>query len=131
MFGPSRLARGSTEVVAVGQIVYEACLVIIWVTLNCCTIAFGVWVEPLWREQSKFRFLQFPGKIPVIAITLPIMLAYAAYRTFLIFGIWHIILPFAAIGAGAVILLGSLVGLNTFRERGARAARGKGGSNAL
>jgi hypothetical protein len=110
----------------VGQIVYRACLIIFWITLNCCTMPFGVWVEPLWREQSKFRFLQFPGNIPVIAVALPILLAYAAYRTFLVFGIWHVILPFAAIGATAAIFLGSFIGLNVFRERGARGARDKG-----
>jgi hypothetical protein len=115
----------------VGQIVYRACLIIFWITLNCCMIAFGVWVEPLWRERAKFRFLQFPGNIPVIAIALPILLAYAGYRTFLVFGIWHVILPFATIGATAAILLLSFIGLNAFRKHGAPVARDKGASDAL
>jgi hypothetical protein len=113
-----------------GQILYQAALVIFWIALNCFTIPFGVWVEPLWRERSKYRFLQFPGKIPVIAVALPILLAYAGYRTFQIFGIWHVILPFAAIGATAAILLGSCIGLNISRERGARVARDRGASDA-
>ena len=114
-----------------GQYFYRACLIISWITLNCCTIPFGVWVEPLWREQSKFRFLQFPGNIPVIAIALPILLVYAAYRTFLVFGIWHLILPFATVGATAAILLLSFIGLNAFRKHGTRVARDKGASDAL
>jgi hypothetical protein len=115
----------------VGQIIYRACLIVFWITLNCCTIPFGVCVEPLWREQSKFRFLQFPGNIPVIAIALPILLAYAGYRTFQVFGIWHVILPFAAIGATAAIFLSSLIGFNVLREGGARVARDEGTSDAL
>jgi hypothetical protein len=94
---------------------------IFWITLNGCTIAFGVYVEPLWRKQSKFRFLQFPGNIPVIAIALPILLAYAAYRTFQVFGIWHVILPFAAIGTAAAIFLGSFIGFNFLQKHVARA----------
>jgi hypothetical protein len=115
----------------VGQIVYRACLFIFWITLNCCVIAFGVWVEPLWRERPKFRFLQFPGNVPVIAMALPILLVYAAYRTFLVFGIWHVVLPFATIGGIAAILLVSFIGLNAFRKHGARVARDKGASDAL
>jgi hypothetical protein len=99
-----------------GQIIYRACLIVFWITLNCCTIAFGVFVEPLWRRQASFRRLQFPGRIPVIAVALPILLAYAAYRTFQISGIWHVILPFAAVVVSGAILLVLLASFNVVRK---------------
>jgi hypothetical protein len=117
-----------TGAALVGHIIYQACLIFFWITLNCCTLFFGVFVEPLWRDQPKFRLLQFPGRIPCIAIALPILLAYAAYRTFQLFGIWHVLLPFAAIGIAAPLFVGSLMGFNAIRQRDllARVARGGG-----
>jgi hypothetical protein len=99
-----------------GQIIYRVCLIVFWITLNCCTIAFGVFVEPLWHREASFRRLQLPGRIPVIAVALPFLLAYAAYRTIQIFDIWHVILPFAAVIACGTIFLGLLAGFNVFRK---------------
>ncbi len=113
---PAPFDRLAYCVTVAGQIVYRSCLVIFWITLNCCTIAFGVFVEPLWRKNATFRRLQLPGKIPVIAIALPILLAYAAWRTFQMYGIWHVILPFAFIAVSGAVLLGSLAGFNIVRR---------------
>jgi small-conductance mechanosensitive channel len=99
-----------------GQISYRAFLIVFWITLNCCTIAFGVFVEPLWRRQATFRRLQFPGRIPVIALALPILAAYSAYRTFEIYGLWHVILPFAAVIVTGAVFLVSLAGFNVVRR---------------
>ena len=99
-----------------GQIVYRGCLVIFWIVLNCCTLAFGVFVEPLWREKSHFRRLQFPGRIPVIAVALPILLAYATYQTYLSFGLWHVILPFVAVAVSVVFFLTLFAVFNIIRR---------------
>jgi hypothetical protein len=81
------------------------------------TLPFGVWVEPPWRKRARFRLLQFPGRIPVIAVALPLLLAYAAYRTSQGYGVWHVILPFAAVAAGATVSLALLGGFNLLRGR--------------
>jgi hypothetical protein len=99
-----------------GQILYRAFLIFFWITLNCCTIAFGVFVEPLWRKRATFRRLQLPGRIPVIALALPILLANSAYRTFEIYGIWHVVLPFAAVIVTGAVFLVSLAGFNVVRR---------------
>jgi hypothetical protein len=67
----------------------------------------------------------------VIAIALPILFAYAAYRTVQISGVWHVILPFAAVGTTAAIFLSSFLGFNVIRKRGATAhtARDEEGSD--
>ena len=100
-----------------GQIVYRACLAIFWGTLNICTLPFGVFVEPLWRKFARFRLLQFPRRIPVIAVALPLLLAYAAYQTFQIYGVWHVILPFVAIAAASTTSLGLFGGFNLLRRK--------------
>lgn len=100
-----------------GQIIYRVCLAISWISLNVGTLPFGVWVEPPWRKRARFRLLQFPGRIPVIAVALPLLLAYAAYRTSQGYGVWHVILPFAAVAAGATVSLALLGGFNLLRGR--------------
>ena len=114
-------------VTVLGQIFYRAFLIFFWITLNCCTIAFGVFVEPLWRKGATFSRLQLPGRIPVIALALPILLANSAYRTFEIYGIWDVILPFAAVIVTATVFLVSLAGFNVVR-RAAGVNRREGGS---
>jgi hypothetical protein len=100
-----------------GQIAYRSCLSVFWLILNCGTIFLGVFVEPLWRPGSRFRFLRFPGGISVISVALPVLFAFCAYQTFLRYGAWHVFLPFIAIAAGGAMCLGVFAGINALRKR--------------
>ena len=98
------------------RVAYILCSFVFWLTLNVATLPFGVFVEPLWRRDAAFRRLSLPGRIPVIAIALPILLAYASYRTFLLFGLWHVIGPFLLVAATVIVFLGGLAGFNLARR---------------
>lgn len=92
-----------------GHIIYRVCLAVCWITFNVCALPLGVWAEPPWRPFARSRLLQFPGRIPVIGVAAPLVLAYAAYWTFRIYGVWHVILPFAAVAGASAIYLALLV----------------------
>lgn len=104
-------------VAVTGQIAYRACLFVFWLILNCCTAFLGVLVRPLWRPRPRFRFLQFPGGIPVISATLPILFFFCSYQTFLRNGAWHVILPFIAFAATSAIFFVLFAGINALRKR--------------
>ncbi len=115
---PPLQAAGSSYWMAVGgNVLYRACLIVFWATLNVFTTPFGVFVEPLWRQQARFRRLQFPGRIPVIAVALPILLSFAAYRTAETRGVWHVVLPFVAMALGGALSLALLVCFQLFQRR--------------
>ncbi|MBU6461276.1 MAG: hypothetical protein KGK01_07400 [Bradyrhizobium sp.] len=99
-----------------GQIIYRGCLTVFLITLNVCALSFGVLVEPPWRKFARFRLLQLPHRIPVIAVALPLLLACAAYRTFQHHSGWHVVLPFAAIAAAATTFLALFGGFNLLRR---------------
>lgn len=109
-----------------GHAIYRLCLTAAWISLNIGTLPFGVWVEPPWRSYARFRLLQFPGRIPVIGVALPLLLAGAAYMTFRAYGVWHVILPFAAIAIGATTFLMLLGGFNLLRGAFQRRVRESG-----
>lgn len=100
-----------------GGLLFLASIALFWLTLNCATLFFGVFVEPLWRSDAKFRLLQLPGRIPLIAICLPLLLAYAAYRTYQIHGVSHVVGPFLLVAGSVIFFLGSISLFNVLRRR--------------
>ncbi|MCW5703767.1 MAG: hypothetical protein AB7I42_07350 [Bradyrhizobium sp.] len=113
---PPRADDVAYALAVIGHVIYRLCLAVAWITLNIGALPFGVWVEPPWRSYARFRLLQFPGRIPVISVALPLLLAWAAYRTFCAYGAWHVILPFAAIAVVATVSLLLLGGFNLLRR---------------
>jgi hypothetical protein len=100
-----------------GAVIFLACGVIICIVLNIGTLPFGVLVEPIWRDDARFRRLTFPGGIPIISVALPFWLALAMWHTFVTRGFVEMVGPFvftAALGFG---LLAAVVILNRMRRR--------------
>jgi hypothetical protein len=100
-----------------GALVFLACGAVICIILNIGTIPFGVFVEPIWRPDARFRRLAFPGGIPIISVALPILLAYAGWCTWVARGPIYAIAPFVLTAAMGFSLLGCFVVFNRLRRR--------------
>lgn len=100
-----------------GAIVFLACAFLICIVLNIGTILFGVFVEPIWRVDARFRRLAFPGGIPIISVALPILLAFAAWHNWLTHGIAQTLAPFVITAVLGFALLGCFVLFNRMRRK--------------
>lgn len=98
-------------------LVYLVCAAIIWIILNAGTLLFGVYAEPVWRPNTRFHVLFLPGRIPVVAIAIPVLLGFALWRSWLADGVLITAAPFVVtIGLGFG-LFGTFVAMNTLRRK--------------
>lgn len=98
-------------------LVFVSCAAIIWIVLNAGTLLFGVYAEPVWRPNSRFHVLFLPGRIPIVAIAIPVLLGFALWRSWLADGVLVTAAPFlVTIGLGFV-LFGAIVAANTLRGK--------------
>lgn len=75
----------------------------ITVFFNAFTLFCGVRFSFLGQEKAEFRFLMLFGRVPAIALTLPVLLAYAIWHQGNIQGHLAAALPFFGVWAlGAV-----------------------------
>jgi hypothetical protein len=94
---------------------YFGCTFVIYVVLNFASLPLGVYAEPEWEPDARFRKLRFPGGIPVIGVATPLWLFIAAWQNWLACGLGLTLAPFlmtAGLGFG---LLAFLVALNKLR----------------
>lgn len=104
-------------VTVLGAIVFLASAFLICVVLNIGTIPFGVFVEPIWRPDARFRRLAFPGGIPVISIALPFWLAIATWQTWVTRGVALALGPFVVTAVLGFALLACFVVFNRWRRK--------------
>jgi hypothetical protein len=104
-------------VTVAGAVVFLACAVLICIVLNIGTIPFGVFVEPIWRADARFRRLTFPGGIPIISVALPFWLAIATWHTWVTRGIALALGPFVVTAGLGFALLACFVFFNRARRR--------------
>lgn len=104
-------------VIVLAAAVFLACAFVICVVLNIGTMPLGVFVEPIWQADARFRRLTFPGGIPIIAVALPILLVFAAWRNWVAHGIALTLGPFVFTAVLALALLGVVVLFNRMRRR--------------
>lgn len=107
-----------TTVLAV--IVFLICGLAFSIVLNIGTLPFGVFVEPIWRADARFRRLTFPGGIPIISVALPFWLALATWHTFVTRGPAEAIGPFFFTPVLAFGLLGLVVVFNRMRRKSSK-----------
>jgi hypothetical protein len=107
-------AYGVTVLGAVG---FLASGVLICIVLNIGTIPFGVFVEPIWRDDARFRRLTFPGGIPIISVALPFWLALATWHTWQTRGIAEAVGPFVFTTVLGFALLAVFVLSNRLRRK--------------
>lgn len=100
-----------------GAILFIACGLVICLVLNIGTLPFGVFVEPIWRDDARFRRLTFPGGIPIISVALPFWLALATWHTFMTRGLVEAIGPFIFTAGLGFALLAGVVILNRARRK--------------
>jgi hypothetical protein len=92
-----------------------ACLVI-----NAATLPFGVFVEPVWRRNPRFRLLRLPGGLPLLVVASLILGLYTGYRHVLAFG------PAMTFGGAAftlvlgVVCFAAVIAFNEIRQRATR-----------
>src|ERR1700684_3105471 len=68
----------------VGIAIYCGIALFIFLTLNLCTLPFGVLAEPMWRSKASFRFLRFPNGLPIIPFSVAVLFGYATYRAWML-----------------------------------------------
>jgi phosphatidylglycerophosphate synthase len=105
-----------------GAAVFAAALLfvaglIIFVVLNIGAIPLGVYFEPVWRANARFRRLRFPGGIPVIGIAVPIWALVGAWHNWIERGAALSVAPFAVMIVFGFGFLGLIVALNRLRTR--------------
>ena len=100
-----------------GAAVFLLCAAAICIVLNIGTIPFGVFVEPIWRAEARFRRLTFPGGIPIIAVALPFWLAIAAWHSLVTRGLLATLSPFVFTPVLSFALLGCCVLFNGIRRK--------------
>ena len=113
---PAAVDRWGYWTTVVGAMIYVACMWVFWVTLNIGSLPLGVFVEPLWRPEAKFRRLKLPGGIPLIAIALPILLAYTSYVTYLRRGLWFVVGPYLLVAVAGTFFIAAFVCFNLVRR---------------
>lgn len=72
---------------------FVATSLIILAIVNYFTLFFGVAVNFLGRDGVKFTFLHLFGRIPLIAVTLPVLLGYAIWHNVQFGGVLNMALP--------------------------------------
>jgi hypothetical protein len=100
-----------------GAVVFLFCAGVIFIVLNIGTLPLGVFTEPIWRKDARFRRLAFPGGIPIIAVAAPLWLALAARRNWATYGIAETLAPFVITVLLGFALLGCCVLFNGVRRR--------------
>ena len=113
-----------------GALAFILCGCIILVVLNAGTLPFGVFAEPVWRKEARFRRLSFPGGIPIIAVAAPLWLAVAAWRNWAMYGIAETLAPFLITALLGFALLGCCVLFNRVRRRLPKLTIGNAGRRA-
>lgn len=99
---------------------YCGMAVIIFASLNMCTLPFGVFAEPVWRPRARFRLLRFPNGIPIIPFSVAIALGYASYCTWLSRGILVAFGAWLLAGALGLFLIGLSIMYNKLRGAAVR-----------
>ena len=100
-----------------GTLAFILCGCVILVVLNAGTLPFGVFAEPIWLKDARFRRLRFPGGIPIIAVAAPLWLALAAGHNWATYGIFETLAPFLITALLGFALLGCCVLFDGVRRR--------------
>jgi hypothetical protein len=100
-----------------GAAAFLFCGGVILIVLNIGTLPLGVYAEPIWQKDARFRRLRFPGGIPIIAVAAPLWLALAAWHNWATYGVAETLAPFIITGLLGFVLLGCCVVFNGIRRR--------------
>ena len=100
--------------------VFMICAFLICVVLNLFTLPVGVFAEPIWRANPRFRRFTLPGGTQIPYIAAPILGAIAAWRNWAESGMALTVGPIVVTGCLGFLLLGCSVLLNRMRSRSRR-----------
>src|SRR5262249_50964283 len=115
---PETMPNGSYKLAVAGALIFFAGAIVILVVVNAGALLFGVFLQPPWRGGAEFRVIWLPGRIPLIAICMPILIAYALWRSWLAHGLIATLAPFIMTGTLAAGLFTAAVIFNRARGRG-------------
>jgi hypothetical protein len=105
-------------------LIFLSFAVAVWLPLNFATLLFGVYVEPIWELDTRFHVLFLPGRIPIIAIASPVLIAYGFWRNGLANGFWTSVAPFLVTAGLACSLFGLCIAANLLRRKLQRSSAG-------
>ncbi len=69
----------------------------ITVVLNFFSLFAGILITFLGKDHVRFQFLSFFGKVPVIAVALPVLFAYAVWHQSADHGALYVVWPAVAV----------------------------------
>lgn len=125
---PAGADRWSYCTTVAAALLYVACMGIFWLTLNVATLFFGVFVEPLWQPNAKFRRLKLPNGIPLIGLFMPVLLVIVGYNAYRMHGVLFAIGPYILIALAGLLIIAGFVVFNLLRRRLARVPPRRAGS---
>jgi hypothetical protein len=103
--------------------IYLALAVIVSLVINIGALPCGVYVEPVWRAEARFRFLTFtPRGIPIIAVAAPSWIAVAVWRAWTEHGALYALGPFVVTPLAALGLIAALMLVRRFQALHSRKA---------
>lgn len=84
---------------------------LITIVFNFFTLFCGVTFTFLGKDKAEFRFFSFFGRVPVVAVALPVLFGYAIWHQGSLNGLVETALPFFgvwALGAACLVLVALL-----------------------
>jgi len=112
-------------VVVIGTMIYCGIAAVIFVSLNICTLPFGIFAEPIWRPRATFRILHLGNGIPMMPFSVAIVLAYATWRELALRGVLMAFGAWVFVAALALLLLGLSMAYNRLRRNSASRPSGR------
>ncbi len=98
-----------------GMAIYCSIALLIFLTLNLCTLPFGVLAEPMWRPKASFRILRFPNGFPIIPFSVAVLFGYSTYRTWLLRGALMAVGPWLFVGIFGLAFIVAAITYNRLR----------------
>jgi hypothetical protein len=102
-----------------GTMAYCAAAFAVFLTLNICTLPFGVLAEPIWWRNAGFRPLHFPNGLPITPFLATFVLVYASWCTWerhgplMTIGPWLFVGALGAVGIGLSIAANKLLAVTS------------------
>jgi len=97
-------------------LLFLACGVVAFIALNCATLPLGVFTEPVWRGDRRFRLLVLPGGPPLVMILAPIFLAVGTWHEVSTNGVLRTLAACLTTVGLALFALGCAVVINKWRS---------------
>ncbi|MAW85484.1 MAG: hypothetical protein CMJ42_03025 [Phyllobacteriaceae bacterium] len=124
---PGSMDRRTHAFVWLMSALFVLASVVILAVMNFFALPTGTFVNFLGRNGVRFHFLKLFGAVPAIAVTLPVLMAYALWHQSQNHGLFALVWPMAAVWllGGTLIALLAVLGRTGAGKAGETTVNGK------